>query len=203
MKVLAFDQATVTGWCIGGDKIPLPQWVTGHFKTPKRDVVGERLVIAADTIGQLMDDHLPDLVVWETRFDPSLVERRGEASPWKTNAATRDFLCKIEGLLEEATARRGIMSEHYGSRTWRATLKLPALSAQQWDAWGGLTPSQVQSRRTKWIKDETMKAIRRLGGKVGTTDEADAWGIAFHSLHGQAGIKRATADLFERAKATL
>lgn len=203
MRVLSFDQATITGWCIGGDKLPLPQWVTGHFKTPKRDVVGERLVIAADTIGQLMDDHLPDLVVWETRFDPSLVERRGEETAWKTNSKTRDFLCKIEGLLQEATARRGIMSEHYGSRTWRATLKLPSISQQQWDAWRDMSPSLQQSRRTKWLKDQTILAVRRLGGQVETADEGDAWGIAFHAIHGKAGIARATDDLFARARAIL
>ena len=48
-----------------------------------------------------------------------------------------------------------------------------------------------------------MLAVRRLGGRIETTDEADAWGLCFYALHGQAGIRRSTADLFERARGLL
>ncbi len=200
-RILAFDQATVTGWCFGGTKIDFPLWRTGHFRMPKRDVEGERLVIIRDEVMVLCAQHQPDLVVWETPFDPTVIEPRPGAKPAiMTNRTTIRFLTKLEGVLQEVTARLGIPAESYAPRSWRTALKLPGINAQQWETWKGMTPAQVQAKRTKFTKDQTMLAVRRLGGRIETPDEADAWGLCFYACHGRAGIKRATGDLFERAR---
>lgn len=191
-KVLGFDQATRCGWTFGGTKIPLPQWLSGHFRAPKRDEEGERLIILEDGALSLIDRFGPDLIAYEEPFDPTwdaiAAIKAGKEPRQGYSRATMQFLQRVKGAIIMAAARRSVPTESYPPRSWRATLKLP--------------PKPVGAD-SEWIKRATRDAVRRLGATVETFDEADAWGICFHACHGKAGIERATVDLFAKARAAL
>ena len=192
MKILAFDQATTSGWTFGGTKLDLREWKSGHFKAPKRDSEGDRLIIIEDSALSLIDEYGPDLIVWEEPYDPSwdavAAARAGKPARQGYSRSTMQFLQRVKGAIMMAAARRSLATESYQPRTWRATLKLP---------------HRPPGAPSDWIKKETLATVKRLGGNVKTFDEADSWGICFHALHGKAGIQRATIDLFERARAQL
>jgi hypothetical protein len=203
-KVLALDQATTTGYCLASSSLPLEKWKTGHFRAPKRDIDGERFVLIEDTVIALAKDWEPDFIAYELPYDPTheMMQRAAAGKPVRAqyNQKTMRFLRGVEVALEMAATRLVLPLEAYTPKAWRATLKLPGITPQIWETFRDMTDAGRQAMRTKTIKQQTILAVRRLGGQIQTNDEADAWGIAFHALHGQPGIKRATGDLFERAK---
>ena len=187
-RVLALDQATTTGWCCAGTGIALSEWTCGHFRAPKRPFEGQRLIIIHDHVLVLIDDWKPDVVALEAPFDPTVQDMKAGIERPQFNRATMQFLQRVKAAVLMAAARRSIPTEEYQPRTWRATLKLPQ------------RPPDADS---KWLKQQTVAVIRRLGIAIKTNDEADAAGIAFHACHGKAGVKRAADDLFARARASL
>ncbi len=188
MKVIGIDQATTSGFCLAGDKIDFADWTTGHFKAAKRPEEGDRLNFIYDSILGLIDGFEPDLLACESAFDPTVQDFKSGKERPQFNRSTMQFLQRIKGAVIMAAARRSIPVEEYQPRSWRVTLKLP---------------EKPYGADSKWIKRETQTALARYGIKTATLDEADAAGIAFHALHGKAGIARATDDLLERMKATL
>ena len=192
-KVLAFDQATTTGWTFGGTQIDLKDWKSGRFKAPKRDEEGERLCIIEDGALSLIDEFEPDLIAYEEPYDPTwdavTAAKKGKPIRRGFDRKVMQFLQRVKGAIIMAAARRSIATESYQPRTWQATLKVPA--QKPFDA-----PND-------WKKRAVMEHVRRMGGKVETFDEADSFGICYHACHGKAGIKRATDDLFERVRAQL
>lgn len=201
------DQATTTGYCLAGTKIPLEQWKTGHFRAPKRDADGERWNLVRASVIELCKRWDPDFIACELMFDPTVDAARlaveGKPKRFQFNAATMKFLHGVQVAVEMAGAEMGLPVERYAPRSWRVSLKLPGITPQIWETFRDMTDAARQAMRTKTLKQQTILAVKRLGGRIETNDEADAWGIAFHALHGQPGIKRATGDLFERAKGLL
>jgi Holliday junction resolvasome RuvABC endonuclease subunit len=206
---LGIDQATRSGWCHGGTKLPLDQWSTGVFKSPKRDEAGERLIIIEDSVASLISKFDPDIVVWEAPFNPvrELIEKvRKQAAAasrgaWNEvaikeevfggyNVSTIELLAQIKGAVLMAAARAGKPTEGYAPRSWRSTLKLPRPPA-------GLITWQAKQ---KWTKQATLAWVRRMGGQVESEDAADAFGLVFHSLHGEPGARRAQGDLLALAE---
>jgi Holliday junction resolvasome RuvABC endonuclease subunit len=186
MKVLALDQATQTGWTIGGDKVPLPKWTSGRFRAPKRDQLGERLIIVHDSVLALIEEHQPDMLALEQVFDPVISSTKSGDSPAiNYNSKTVSFLQKLMGAVEMAAARHSIPYDVYTSRAWRSTLKLP---------------HKPPTADSKWIKRVTLRKVLSMGAKVGNEDEADSWGICYHALHGAPAARRAQGDLMERAE---
>lgn len=179
MKILALDQSTKCGWCAADPIAPLDSWIVGRFTAPKREETGERLIIIEDGVLALIDQHQPDLVVYE---EPWM--RPGAPS----NAKTTNLLQMVKGAVMMAAARRSVPTEGYAPQEWRTWLKLP---------------KKPQGAPADWIKKQTLAVVQRLGAQVAHHDEADAWGLAFYALHSKPGIKRSTADLFDRARAAL
>ncbi len=202
MKVLAIDQATNSGWTFGASNLPFDQWVSGHFRAPKRDEEGERLIIIEDSVLALIDEYQPDLLAYESPYDPSWdavnAAKAGKEPRHGYDRKTMQFLQRVKGALMMAAARRSLPTESYPPQSWQATLRLPKISNAQWEAWSALPDARRQAARRKWKKEIIKATIERLGGNVGTFDEADSWGIAFHALHGKAGARRAQTDLFAR-----
>ena len=190
---LCFDQASVnTGWTFGGNKLPLDKWTSGRFRAPKRDEDGERLIIIHDTALELIDRFDPNLVVYEQPFDPTFdsVKAVGEGKEPRIgfSRSTMNLLQMVRGAIIMAAARRSVPTENYPTRSWQSTLKLPH------------PPANIpKDKRSKWKKEEVRRIVLRMGGKVETLDESDSWGLCFHVFHGQPGMRRATADLFEKA----
>src|SRR4029453_3864414 len=95
-KVLALDQATRTGWCVGGSQLPFQDWQFGHFSAPPRDDLGERLLIVYDTVPKLIQSHSPDLVAYELPYDPTheAIEdlKKGKAPRGNYSRGTMNFL---------------------------------------------------------------------------------------------------------------
>jgi len=201
MKILAFDQATTTGWCFGSTIIDLRDWETGHFVAPKRPLEGERLILVEDGVLELIDRFKPGLVVHEEPYDPTpdmaRAVRAGKEPRTGYNQATIHFLQRVKGAIMMAAARRSIPVEGYLPRSWQSTFKLPMKPPS--DAW-------VTGRDGKpkvdplWKKKAVMRYVRSLGANVETWDEADAFGICYHACHGKPGMERATGDLFDKVK---
>jgi Holliday junction resolvasome RuvABC endonuclease subunit len=201
---IGIDQSSKTGWCFGGTKVPLDQWTLGHFKSPKREEVGERLISIEDSLGSLISLYKPDILFFEEPWMPlrelmEKVRRQAAAAAkgaWEElpltdqiyggmNLDTICLLQMIKGACLMAAARAGIPTEGFQPRSWRATLKLPKPPS-------GLVTWQS---RQKFVKQQTLAWVRRMGGKAETEDEADAFGIVMHGLHGSPGIARAQGDL--------
>lgn len=188
-KVLAFDQATSSGWAFqDGDQKP----IYGHFRAPKREDVGERLAFIYDRAGELMDRFEPTLVAHEKPFFP--VQRGGPVKPTDDqeppkgatfNVATISFLHKVEGVIQLQAARRGIAVESYGSRSWPPTI---------------LGRSAFKGED---VKAAVRSRCRTLGHNPETLDESDAIGILYHALYGAPAAKRAQGDLLAMAAARL
>lgn len=196
-RVLALDQSTGrTGWTYGGSKIPLSDWKSGHFRAPRRDEEGERLIIIHDSLLSLIDEHAPDLVAYETPFDPTfdILEalKKGKQPRSNFNRRTMDLLQGVKAAVTMAAARRNLPTETYPPRSWQATLQLPKAPA-----FATMEPAHLIRVRQKWRKQAIFKRVRQMGGQVETEDEADSWGLAFHVLHGAPGAKRAQMSLLE------
>jgi Holliday junction resolvasome RuvABC endonuclease subunit len=196
-RILAFDQSSAkSGWTFGSTATPLGEWISGRFRAPKRDEIGERMNIIYDAALDLIDIHGPDIVVIERPFDPSWQEAtaaaKGEEYRQQFSRATMNLLQMVRGAILMAAARRSVPTEDYPTQSWQATLKLP------------YPPADIpKAKRSLWKKEEVRRIVTRMGAKVETLDESDSWGLCFHALHGKAGIKRATEDLFARARSGL
>lgn len=196
MKVLAFDQATKTGWCFGGTRLDLTAWECGRFKAPKRDEEGERLCIIEDGALALLDRFEPDLVAYEEPFDPSWSNAKqmakGEDVRRQFDRKTMQYLQRVKGAIIMAAARRSVPTEACTTKAWQACIGLPKAP-----------PIIPSDKRSVWKKQEVMRIVKRLGGSPNNLDESDAWGICYYACHGKAGIRRATGDLFEKARSIL
>ncbi len=198
MKILAFDQSSSrTGWAFG---TPGSNPIYGSFRSPKRDVVGERLAIIYDSAGELMDKHEPDLVAYERPFFP--VDRSpkqdGEVARFSNRVGvTRErqgaafnpkvisLLQKVAGIIELQAARRGIPLEDYASRSWPPTIL------------GGPVPHGADAKLM------VRQRCRMLGMPTDGDDESDAIGIWYHAAYGAPAAARAQGDLLARAVAGL
>lgn len=196
-KVLAFDQSSAkSGWTVGDSRWTLAEWISGRFRAPKRDEIGERMNIIYDAALELIDKYEPDLVGIERPFDPSWQEAtaaaKGQEYRKQFSRSTMNLLQMVRGAILMAAARRAIPTEDAPTQSWHATLKLP------------YPPETIpKPKRSQWKKEEVRRIVTRMGAKVETLDESDSWGLCFHLLHGKAGIKRATEDLFARARSGL
>lgn len=186
-RVLALDQATVTGYAVGDNHSFENKTVEfGRFKAPKRQVLGERLLIFYGTLNELIDFYKPDILVYEkvfvprpepVRFDDAgkYVQPRKPKIPY--NPDVTEFLLKLAGIVGLVAAKRLLPVEEYGPSSWRKT------------ALGHGHP------------DEPKKAMRlrakQLGYNVEVDDESDAIGILMHALHGPPANARAQTDLLD------
>lgn len=193
MRVLAVDQASTSGYCLAGDKVPFGQWRCGHFRAPKRDEEGQRLIIIHDSIVGLIKEWKPDLLVLEKPFNPTYSDVKEGSERPQFNQAVMEFLQRVKGAVIMAAARCDVPTEEYPVQSWRATLKMPK------------PPPNIigWAARSKWIKQQVQITLRRYGVNSDTLDEADAAGLAWHACFGGPGIARATGDLFNRARASL
>lgn len=185
MKVMALDQASATGYAVGdGDSFERRTVESGIFKMPKRPVLGERLVIFADTLTELIDHYHPELIAYETPYSPPPFNPKAlNAKPNKVSIETLNMLQKIEAMLIYVATKKGLPYESYVSASWRVT----ALG---------------MGRAPKGSPDGTLKKMmvaraKALGFKVESEDEADAIGILLHALHGKPASARAQADLLD------
>lgn len=202
--VLAFDQATLTGWTFGGTKIELKDWQSGHFQSPKRPEVGERLLIVYDSARSLIERFKPDLMAWEIPYDPTWDAvndaRAGKEQRVFANRDTMNFLQQVAGAIQMAAARHGVPTEAYPPQSWQATLKLPPPPPSVAEELAAMTDERKRfAAKRKWKKAEIVRAVQRLGGDVKTSDEADAWGICLHACRGKPAVKRAQGDLLMMA----
>lgn len=198
LKILAFDQSSSrTGWAFG---IPGENPKHGSFRSPKRDVIGERLAIIYDCAGELMDEFQPDLVAMETPFFPIDMTPRhdGESVRFSARVGTThakkgaafspkviSVLQKVAGIIELQTARRGIPLESYASRSWPPTIL------------GGSVPRDADA------KVMVRQRCRLMGMPTDSDDESDAIGIWWHAAHGAPASARAQGDLLAQAAARL
>lgn len=200
-KVLALDQATRTGWTVGGAKINLPQWISGHFHAPKRDEEGERLCLIEDSCLSLIDDHRPDLIVYEEPFDPTWdaleALKKGKEPRSNFNRNTLAFLQRVKGAVMMAAARRGIPTESYTPRQWQSILEMPK-GPELIPQHIATDPQALVQYRQKWRKKLIFDRCRKLGARIETSDEADSWAMCLYACHGKAGAARAQTDLFAR-----
>lgn len=198
LKILALDQSSSrTGWAFG---TPNDKPTYGSFRSPKRDVVGERLAIVYDELGALMDKYEPDLCAFETPFFPVdrgpkkdgetyrfssrvgvVKEKQGAAF----NPKVISLLQKVAGIVELQAARRGIPVESYASRSWPPTIL------------GMSVPHGADA------KIMVRQRCRALGMPTEGDDESDAIGIWYHAAYGAPAATRAQGDLLSRAVAGL
>ena len=200
--VLALDQATRTGWTVGGSKIELTDWVSGHFKAPKRDEEGERLNIVYDETLALIEKYQPDLVAYERMFNPTFTDAKRGVERQQFNVEIMAFLERVAGAVKMAAARTSTPTEAVRPQSWQATLKLPrksTLAELHLNERPDFKNPLPELSDPQWKKKMTMRAVRMLGAHVTTFDEADSWGICYHCLHGKPAVERATNDLFARA----
>jgi len=219
MRILALDAATQTGYAVGDNRSLENRSIeSGIFKMPKRDVLGERLVIFHDTLSELIEHYKPDLIAYERPYVPApgaprgavMVERavailsrsasigqavgilRAEAKkdgPPPIDVNTLNFLQKVEGMLIYTATARKLPYEAYASASWRKT----ALG---------------YSRAPKGSPDGFLKKAMKtravgLGFDPQSYDESDAIGILIHALHGPPANERAQGDLLEMAREIL
>lgn len=196
-NVLALDQATRSGWTFGGTKIPLKDWKSGHFKAPKRDEEGERLIIVHDSVLSLIDQYGPDLIAYEQMFDPTFTDAKDGKERPNFNRHTMNFLQRVAGAVMMAAARRSIPTECYPPQSWQATLQLPKPPFFEVEG------EALIRARQKWRKKAIYQKVRAMGAQVETEDEADSFGICLHACHGKPAVSRAQEDLFAREVAKL
>lgn len=187
MRALTVDQAANSGWCAGSDKSNEP-FAFGSFRMPKRDVIGERLVIFRDGLVDIIETHKPDVIAMETpympmgqtkpRFDGD--KRAGNST---FNPKTIRFLANIEGILKEVAARYALELEEFPSSSWRVT---------------ALGFGRLPKGSTQDFKKLMMARARALGYAVKNDNEADAIGMMLHLLHGPPASLRAQGDLLSR-----
>ena len=192
-KVLALDQSSATGWCKAGSKIDLPKWQTGRFKLPRRDELGERLLIAFNTTCSLIREWSPDLVALEAPYNPVneiiAAARAGKPVTKAFNVETTNLLQMIRGAVITAAASLGVPTETYEPSTWRI------------DFIGyGRAPKGADKGH---MKKAVFERVRMLGGQPANHDESDAWGIAYAACHGRSAAKRVQEDLFAKAVGAL
>jgi Holliday junction resolvasome RuvABC endonuclease subunit len=206
MKVLALDQATRTGWCVGGSDLPFREWQFGNFVAPPRDELGERLLVVYDTVRRLIDRHHPDLVAHELPYDPThqAVEdmKKGKEPRGNYSRSTMNFLQHVLAAVQMAAARSRTPTEAYAPQAWYSTLKLPE-TPKIFLAKDGLTPLDGDAlilARKKWRKRIVFNRALAFGAPVQTEDEGDAFGICLHALHGKPASERAQLDLLADAR---
>lgn len=220
MKILALDQATKTGWAVG-DETSLERRAIefGVFKMPKRDVLGDRLMIFRSTLNEIIDHYQPELIAYERPYWPQPGAPRGfvaigkviarlrsgssagsiigwlnaveaeEGGPPKISADTLQFLQKVEGLVITTATERHLPYEGYASQSWRKTAV----------GYGHAPPGAEDEH----MKKAMMAKAKLLGYKPDSYDESDAIGILIHALHGPPGSARAQGDLLKMAEASL
>lgn len=203
MRALAFDQATLTGWCMGDSKTPLKGWKVGRFKAPRRQLDEERWIIVEDSALSLIDQFEPDLVIYERLYDPSFDNAKrakaGEVVKIEYSRSTMDFLHGVTVAIKMAAGRRSIPTEGFGARSWRSVLQLPDPPyPPEIDARGNLmTPEKKREWKRRWTKQATLRKVKAIGGQVEIEDEADAFGLCLYALHGSPANKRAQGSLEE------
>lgn len=183
MRILALDQSSRTGWAIGEERSNA-KYLFGSFRMPKRDDIGERLVIFRDGLVNLIETYKPDIVAYESTFFPVQNQPKKPGQKGASfNVSTIKFLHNLEGVLIETTARYSLPTEHFPSSSWRVSAlgygRLPA---------GSLTD----------FKKLMIVRAKTLGYAVKDDNEADAIGILLHMLHGPPGALRAQGDLLSR-----
>lgn len=187
MRIVAIDQASRSGWAAGSERSS-ERYKFGSFRMPKRDDVGERLVVFRDCLEEVLDVERPDLVAYEEpHFPLSAPNTKGQADQAKGirfNPKTIQFLFMIKGVLTEVTARKGIQTESFPSSTWRVT----ALGM------GRLPPGSPDGE----FKRMMIRKAKSLGYDVRDDNEADSIGMLMHMLYGAPAAKRAQGDLLAR-----
>ena len=195
-KVLALDQATKTGWTFGGTKIPLHEWKSGHFKAPKRDELGERLLVVFDSVISLIETYQPDLLAYETPYDPTYdavsAVKAGKEPRGGYSRETMNFLQGVKAAVAMAASRCSVPTESYPPQSWQATLQLPRAPFFEGEG------DALIRRKQKWRKQTILAKVRSMGATVETEDEADSFSICLHACHGRAANARAQTDLFAR-----
>lgn len=202
MKVLAIDSATSSGFAAGDEHcFEDRNAVFGSFRAPKREVVGERLAIFYERLGELITKHEPELIAYEKPYFPLSMVTAAKPSKLRFsnrtgvamekgkgpafNVGTIIFLHNLAGVIELLAAQRGIPAECYTSDQWRPTV------------FGGPVPRDTDKKRGVMLR---MKA---LGFQVQTDDQSDALGILMHALHGPPASARAQGDLLSSVSADL
>lgn len=179
MKVLAFDQATKTGWAFGQANQP---YKFGRWEMPKRPPA-ERLGWLFRKISDQIATCSPDLIVYEAPFMP----RGADAS---SHWATIQWGQKIEAIVMVTADLAGVAVESYTSSEWRMTFCGFARS-----------PKEVPAKdRTKWIKRAVRARVEAMGYEVRNDDESDAIAILHHALVGRPAAGRAQGDIFDMAE---
>lgn len=187
--ILALDQATLTGWAVGDRNSFERRTVEfGRFKAPKRQVMGERLLIFGTTLSELIAHYKPELIAFEKVFVPRPPEFQMVDGKWVPPAKPKipynpdvtEFLLKLSGIVGYVAAERKIPVEEYYSASWRKT----ALGRGFVD-----DPKKAMKLRAK-----------QLGYEVEVFDESDAIGILMHALHGPPANARAQYDLLAMAR---
>lgn len=183
-KVLAFDQATKTGWAFGTEDGLVD---SGRLTMPKREN-GQRLEwLRAEAI-RLAGHFAPDLMVCEKPFIPV----GGDAAKGggaRFNPDVIRWSAKVEGVIEMAASAVGCPLDVYSPDAWRGTLL-------------------GYSRRPKGSEKDHMKVaviqrLRSFGHKIENDDQADAIGLMYHALHGAPASARKQGDLLAMASGNL
>jgi Holliday junction resolvasome RuvABC endonuclease subunit len=112
--VLAFDQATNTGWAVDRPAGGVP--LAGSFRCDRDDdpdAFGDSFVKFEEKVGDLIGAHSPDLVVFE---EPMVV--RGNNV--RTTAQTIRLLFGYAAIIELVASRRGVECKEVNNKTWKA-----------------------------------------------------------------------------------
>lgn len=178
---LAIDPATATGAAWGSE---LRELKVTHFKIPKREALGERLVFLSDRIEELIVRASPDIMLTEEPFMPFQGTGKPEAdeegrTKFKFSPQTMDFLRYVKAIIHEKAARHGVPLEAYASSSWRVT------------ALGYGRAAGVD------LKAAMMAKARTLGYSCETEDEADAIGIWMHGMLGPTAAARKQSSLLD------
>lgn len=179
MRVLALDQSIAkTGWALADSTATPPVICFGRIITPKREIIGERLVVIRDALNSLLDEHKPDLVTFEDPFVPHQGTKTGSQE-------VSDALRFVLGLVHVATAERSIPMEHYHTATWRV-----------WLTGYGRAP---KGSADGFMKRQVLLSVRARGYKPADDNEGDAIGMALYAVNGDPAHARAQGDLLSLA----
>ena len=180
MRVLAFDQATTTGWAFGEDA---GRVVCGTFRLRPGPSEGERLLAFERHCVERIERFEPDLIVYEEPWFP-WGRQQSNANP-----ATIKWLLKIEATLITTAARMHLPADCVRPDDWRASFLGYARKPKGADE--------------KHMKTAVYERCRVLRYPVENIDESDACGLLWHALHGSAAARRNQGDLLSSLGATL
>lgn len=178
-KIIAFDQATRTGWAFGTERT---KFEFGSFKAGPKFMTQERLGTILDNMVSLIQRFEPEEIHYESPWHPN-------PEKLKSHWDVIQWAQKIEACVLLAGHITSVPAHSQAAGSWRLAFL-------------------GYGRRPKGASEDHMKkaAMARaklLGYDVKNTDESDAIGILWHALHGKPGIERMQGNLLDLARERL